>query len=479
MKTQNGQGVILHSIRTKAVEFHTKYSVTREKSAASVASVHLGFREDFIKSKESEELERQRIKDAEELKKAAAAEEMEHLETDLAINELVRKAAKKHAEAMCKEVAASVEAKLTAKFKKSLSMGSQDFKPAPTAAKPKADPSKDRQMNTGAKAHAQSCILDRGVHNLSAKVLPRDKSKALGTGLKFIPTSAWKFSIEANLHQLHRRISLDFFFKGKGPSASSRFRVKNPNWWPDRAEVPEQVFKEARADLSFLVKTCKPLRGQNLSRGVRAAIRSLSLDSSIVIKAADKHVGVTVMDRAHYVAMCMEHLSDADVYRPVRHDPTPRVLQQLSKLKTTWGPAFPNSIWKFFFDKPPGGWRLAAFYILPKLHKKTPVGRPIAALHSWVTTNASRWLDAQLRPLVLKRATYLRNSLALLAKLETTAFPPNILLATYDVTSLYPSISIDRGLEAVSRFLTREKPAARSTAHGPSGLGHEKFFRGI
>ncbi|CAI7755893.1 unnamed protein product [Closterium sp. NIES-54] len=219
MKTLNDQGVILHSIRTKAVEFQTKYPSTREKSAASVASVHFEnqkrIQADFITSKELEveeilsassshlttlatkledyiqgltsdpeltlsdaareryrkikgvcierakseialakddiiirELERQRIKEADDLKKAAAAEEMDHLETDPTINELVLQATKKYAETMRKEITASVEAKLTAKFKKSLSMGSQDSKPAPATLKPKADPSKDRKSSS-------------------------------------------------------------------------------------------------------------------------------------------------------------------------------------------------------------------------------------------------------------------------------------------------------------------------------------------
>ncbi|CAI7823764.1 unnamed protein product, partial [Closterium sp. NIES-53] len=126
-----------------------------------------------------------------------------------------------------------------------------------------------------------------------------------------------------------------FTIKDKGSSSSSRFRVRNPNWWPERDVVPEQVFKSAQADLSFLLKTVRPRRGHNLTKSAREAIRSLSLNRNIVIKPADKNVGITVMDRSHYVALCMEHLTDADVYLPVRHDPILNVLRQLSELKAT------------------------------------------------------------------------------------------------------------------------------------------------
>ncbi|CAI7870662.1 unnamed protein product [Closterium sp. NIES-54] len=239
MKSLNNQGVILHSIRTKAVEFQTKYPTTRETSTASVASVHFENQKriqvEFIASKELEveeilsassshlttlatkledyiqgltadpeltvsdaareryrkikgvcierakseialakddiiirELERQRIKEADDLKKATAAEEMDHLETDPAINELVLQATKKYAETMRKEITASVEAKLTAKFKKSLSMGSQDSKPAPATLKPKADPSKDRK-SSGSKTDVPKATRKRGKGKKKAK----------------------------------------------------------------------------------------------------------------------------------------------------------------------------------------------------------------------------------------------------------------------------------------------------------------------
>ncbi|CAI7768348.1 unnamed protein product [Closterium sp. NIES-54] len=108
----------------------------------------------------------------------------------------------------------------------------------------------------------------------------------------------------------------------------------------------------------------------------------------------------------------MDHLGDRSTYTPVLHDPTALVVQGLHELRHAWGPAYPDSLWKYFLDEPPGGWKPAAFYILPKLHKKQLAGRPIAASHSWVTSNVK------------------------------------ILLATYDVSSLYPSIPLRRGLDA-------------------------------
>ncbi|CAI7817917.1 unnamed protein product [Closterium sp. NIES-54] len=179
-----------------------------------------------------------------------------------------------------------------------------------------------------------SRVRNNGVHNLSAKVLTTDERRALGMGLKFVPTPTRSPSIEADLDQLHRRISLHFFFKDKGDSSEmSRFRVRNPDWKPNRDVVPESVFREAHNDLSYLLKASTPRRGFNISSGIRKALRSLAADRSIVIKPADKNVGVNILDRQHYIALCMEHLGDAEVYQPIERDPTPRVLQQLRDLK--------------------------------------------------------------------------------------------------------------------------------------------------
>ncbi|CAI5513675.1 unnamed protein product [Closterium sp. Naga37s-1] len=197
MKELNDKGEILHSIRTKAVEFQTKYATIKEKSAGLVAATHLEnqkrLQADFISSKEAEveeilaasnshvtvlatkleeyiqslsadpelvvsdaakerfrrlkgrciekvnseiaaakdeivirELDRQRKQAAEDLKKAAAAEELKEMDTELSMEEILKNHTKKMADQLRREITASVEAKLSKKFKKELSLGEQE-----------------------------------------------------------------------------------------------------------------------------------------------------------------------------------------------------------------------------------------------------------------------------------------------------------------------------------------------------------------
>ncbi|CAI7836171.1 unnamed protein product, partial [Closterium sp. NIES-54] len=203
MKELDAEGTILHSIRTKAVDFQTKIDSVTEKSKASVAEIHLAnqkrIQAEFITSKSLEvkeiakvansrvttlatrmedyiqgliadpdlvvsdaakekicllkglciekaqsdiaatkddltirELERQRKIAAEDLKKAAASEEVHEMELEPALMEILAKQVEKIEDKLRKEITAKVEASLTKKLQKNLSLKEQD--PAQAAA---------------------------------------------------------------------------------------------------------------------------------------------------------------------------------------------------------------------------------------------------------------------------------------------------------------------------------------------------------
>ncbi|CAI5978936.1 unnamed protein product [Closterium sp. NIES-65] len=363
MKELNDKGEILHSIRTKAVEFQTKYATIKEKSAELVAATHLEnqkrLQADFISSKEAEveeilaasnshvtvlatkleeyilslsadpelvvsdaakerfrrlkgrciekvnseiaaakdeivirELDRQRKQAAEDLKKAAAAEELKEMDTELSMEEILKNHTKKMADQLRREITASVEAKLSKKFKKELSLGEQEPTTASNAdskaKKEKNDaPSKPRRKRGAKKPKTQNSNGDDGQQGKGAN--NNDKSSAKG------PKNG-----------------------GGGPGKGPRN---------------------------------KPRRVRNISFGVAQALRSIAADRSVVIKPADKNLGVTVLDREHYVRLCLDHLDDRSTYEPVFSNPTDSVFQQLRTLQVAWGPALPDSLWSDFLQR--------------------------------------------------------------------------------------------------------------------------------
>ena len=73
--------------------------------------------------------------------------------------------------------------------------------------------------------------------------------------------------------------------------------------------------------------------------------------------------------------------------------------------------------------------------------------------------NLSKWADIQLQPLVKKLPSYIKDSSHFLRKIEQInqqiKLPPNAILVTWDVKSLYTNIPREDGLDALK--LTLEK----------------------
>jgi len=103
-------------------------------------------------------------------------------------------------------------------------------------------------------------------------------------------------------------------------------------------------------------------------------------------------------------------------------------------------------------------------YFLPKIHKMTepivippplipgkPSVRPICASNGWVTYNVSCYLGILLQPLVHEIPAYIKDSNSVIKLLENKTFPHDLTFLATDVESLYPSIDIEEGLQALER----------------------------
>ena len=88
-----------------------------------------------------------------------------------------------------------------------------------------------------------------------------------------------------------------------------------------------------------------------------------------------------------------------------------------------------------------------------------PPGRPICNTINTPIMNLSKWIDIQLQPLVKKLPFYIKDSCHFLHRIEQInqqiELPPNAILVTWDVKSLYTNIPHEDGLDALK--LTLEK----------------------
>ena len=102
--------------------------------------------------------------------------------------------------------------------------------------------------------------------------------------------------------------------------------------------------------------------------------------------------------------------------------------------------------WLCLTPNPP---RTPVFYTLTKIHKPTPVGRPIISGCDGPTERLSAFVDKLLQPIAKEQESYLKDSTDFINFIERTRVPYNAILVSMDVTSLYTNIPQEEGIETV------------------------------
>ena len=104
--------------------------------------------------------------------------------------------------------------------------------------------------------------------------------------------------------------------------------------------------------------------------------------------------------------------------------------------------------WLSLTPDPP---RIPVFYTLTKIHKPTPVGRPIISGCDGPTERISAFVDHLIQPIAQKQASYLKDTTDFLNFIEKTKLPKNTILVSMDITSLYTNIPQEEGITTVCK----------------------------
>ena len=97
----------------------------------------------------------------------------------------------------------------------------------------------------------------------------------------------------------------------------------------------------------------------------------------------------------------------------------------------------------------PNPLRIPVFYTLTKIHKPTPVGRPIISGCDDPTERISAFVDHLLQPIAQIQPSYLKDTTDFINFIENTRLPPNTTLVSMDVTSLYTNRPQEEGINTV------------------------------
>jgi hypothetical protein len=229
-----------------------------------------------------------------------------------------------------------------------------------------------------------------------------DTMALLNNGLKFSPTlpRLTQQQLLSAVQRYQRSVRLRCMFQHSGPLP--KYRVSNP------AFVPLPAPPAVEAYLSRVESVClaqfnrveqQQQQQPNLSVAQRQALRALRSNRALIIKAADKNLGPTVMDTADCQAAVRSVVDDSHVYEDVTCI-LPRVIsatrRKLLNLVASFHVCLGDKLSEYLLQGLDCT-TVPSLYILPKLHKMRSldspiIGRPIAACHSWITTHASIWL---------------------------------------------------------------------------------------
>ena len=206
----------------------------------------------------------------------------------------------------------------------------------------------------------------------------------------------------------------------------------------------------------------------NLRPTERTALNELKTYDDIIVKKADKGNTLIVMDSEFYrdKLVLHDHLL-TPTYKQVEEKEAKRVASSMEKLLVEHKDCLTRKEFKYITDF---SWTHSNFYVLPKIHKNSAIiekvnntdstylqmdtpqdlkGRPIIAGSNSPTNRLSELLEKLLTPLVPQLRSYVKDDIDMLGKLPRK-LDCDCDLYSFDVVSLYTSISHQLGLEALS-----------------------------
>ena len=148
----------------------------------------------------------------------------------------------------------------------------------------------------------------------------------------------------------------------------------------------------------------------NISANERNAISALKRNIKIKLKKADKGATTVILDTAQKTDEGFQQLSNDNFYKPLSspivQDTARKVKEMVNKLHRSGHIDLMTHKWLTIGLKQP---RIPEFYTLTKIHKKTPVGRPIVSGSSGPTDRISSFVDTLLQPIVIKKKRILHK----------------------------------------------------------------------
>ena len=153
----------------------------------------------------------------------------------------------------------------------------------------------------------------------------------------------------------------------------------------------------------------------NLLLNKRKAITELKNNSEITIKKVDKGTTTVIMNKLDKTQEGQTLLDDRNKYKPLEDPMVVATFQKVKQIvEELHQGSFIDEITVKWLSQTPNPPRIPVFYTLTKIHKPTPVGRPIVAGNDGPTERISSFVDSLLQPIAKSQNPILRTQLTLL-----------------------------------------------------------------
>ena len=309
-----------------------------------------------------------------------------------------------------------------------------------------------RKKDRTDRLYSQTEANKKHIKNLSNIALTNDQTNLLAKGFKFIPTpkeneTQIRRHLLKDFDHFARRMRLQYIFYGED-NEPHPFHVKS-NWIPpvQPSVALESYLEEVKVQIAGIQLT-KPK--DNLPNTERKALKTLQEDPSINLKKADKGTRTVVLNTEDKILEGQVQLDNLAHYKPLERpmviETSVRVQQLIKELHQQ---NYIDDITNRWFCQTPNPPRTPVFYTLTKIHKPTPVGRPIISGCDGPTERLSAFVDRLLQPIAKEQESYLKDSTDLINFIEKTRVPENAILVSMDVTSLYTNIPQEEGIDTV------------------------------
>jgi hypothetical protein len=195
----------------------------------------------------------------------------------------------------------------------------------------------------------------------------------------------------------------------------------------------------------------------NMTAAQTAAFKTLQEDKDIIIKPADKNLGLCIVDKSWYISECDKILACRDTYQEIMEDPEHIVDSVERKIniiidRYTHMNLLDWDIRKYLEKTMERNRNLPYMYLVPKVHKVLSPGdmlqaRTITPAHSWITAAASKYMAHILNAVLKKHKQLLQDSTELIKEVDGMLVKRDSWLVTFDVSNLFPNVETAEAID--------------------------------